>query len=127
MTASHPWWRNTRSAFSVQYFLTILPLLALVAGVWTFAHQKIAANPKAPNSARLAFISNEGQLDSAVAFHAPTPSGTVFVTRSGKIVYDFPNEKSGRWTLTESFIGGEAHPVAGNQAAARANYFVGAN
>ena len=42
---------------------------------------------------QMPFIANEGQTDAKVAFYANTFGGTVFVTKSGEIVYALP--KSG--------------------------------
>lgn len=64
------------------------------------------------------FISNQGQMDSRVAFYAPTFAGTVYVTKTGQIVYSVPARTSTRrtlravsgssvhsgWVLTESLI-----------------------
>ena len=36
---------------------------------------------------RLPFIANQGQVDSQVAYYAPTFAGTLFVTQKGELVY----------------------------------------
>ena len=89
----------------------------------------------------LPFIANQGQADNRIAYYAPTFAGTVFVTRDGTLVYSLPaksrrgslpqadadqtSNAPGGWTLTESFVGGTARPVAGAEAAANVSYFVG--
>src|SRR2546422_5062121 len=84
------------------------------------------------------FIENAGQTDPRVAYYAPTFSGTVFVTRQGEIVYALPGPRApgkaggqapagpaAGWTLTESFVGGDAVPVAAEPAATHASFFHG--
>jgi hypothetical protein len=100
------------------------------------------------------FIENSGQTKLAVAYYAPTFAGTVFVTREGQIVYSLPGEKvftsgdpkigdspskervsasssrkspgrNGGWTLTETVVGGKAHPSTSDRAAAQVSYFLG--
>jgi hypothetical protein len=47
---------------------------------------------------RVPFIANEGQIkDDSVRFYANTFGGTVYVTKSGQIVYSFPkfDQKTG--------------------------------
>ncbi len=92
---------------------------------------------------RIPFIGNEGQTDPAVAYYAPTLTGTVFVTRGGRIVYSLPGKRAldarprgGRtgerqrgtgtgWSLTETAVGGTAHPGAGLRAPSRVSDFRG--
>ncbi|MDQ2978187.1 MAG: hypothetical protein M3R62_03130, partial [Acidobacteriota bacterium] len=85
---------------------------------------------------RIPFIANSGQTDSAVAYYAPTFAGTVFVTRDGRIVYSLPGERAsasggrspgrtGGWSLTETVVGGRAHPSGGDRASTRVSYFLG--
>ena len=84
------------------------------------------------------FVENVGQSDLRVAYYAPTLFGTVFVTRQGEIVYALPGPRApgkagGRtpagpaagWTLTESFVGGDAAPVAAEPAATHVSLFLG--
>src|SRR5581483_759864 len=84
------------------------------------------------------FIENAGQSDPRVAYYAPIFSGTVFVTRQGEIVYALAGPaapgKSGRraaagpasrWTLTESFVDGDAAPVPAEPAATHVSLFHG--
>src|SRR5687768_5684780 len=42
---------------------------------------------------RIPFVANSGQTDPAVAYHASTFAGTVFVTRDGQIVYSLPEAR----------------------------------
>ncbi|HEY6066712.1 MAG TPA: hypothetical protein VIY96_11170, partial [Thermoanaerobaculia bacterium] len=75
------------------------------------------------------FVANAGQTDPTAAFSAQTFAGTVFVTRDGRIVYSLPAKRTSRprrgWSLTETPVGGRAHPAAGRAASARVNSFVG--
>jgi len=82
------------------------------------------------------FIANAGQINPAVAYYAPTFAGTTFVTRDGRIVYSLSGRRSpasGRrspdrtsaWSLTESVVGGRAHPIGGDRASTRVSYFLG--
>src|SRR5438132_7970247 len=84
------------------------------------------------------FVENVGQSDRRVAYYAPTFSGTVFVTRQGEIVHALPGRRApgkagGRapagpaagWTLTESFVGGDAAPVPAEPAATHVSVFHG--
>ena len=80
------------------------------------------------------FVENAGQSDPRVAYYARTFSGTAFVTREGELVYALPGPAHRReaavardpgWTLTESFVGGHAAPVATQPAPTRLSVFVG--
>ena len=42
---------------------------------------------------RLPFITNTGQVDTDVAYYAPTAGATVFVTQRGELVYNFPAQR----------------------------------
>ena len=77
------------------------------------------------------FVANEGQIDSRVAFYAPTFAGAVFVTRDGRIVYALPQGRkspdgsASSWSLTESFVAGSAQPSATDRGVTRVSSFVG--
>lgn len=86
------------------------------------------------------FVSNRGQIDSEVAFYAPRPSGTVFVTKRGEIVYGLRAKAARRrdtapeniseqqprgWSLTESFLDGNPRARSGGTSTARVSSFVG--
>lgn len=80
------------------------------------------------------FIANEGQTSAEVAYYAPTPAGTLFVTRRGELVYRLRETPSaGRdrradtpgWSLTETLVRGRPRPVARDRGDARVSYFVG--
>jgi len=75
------------------------------------------------------FIVNQGQLDPAVAYYAPTFAGTVYVTREGRIVYSLAaREAVGStrgWSLTETAIGGRGRPISQGSEQARVSYFIG--
>ncbi len=92
---------------------------------------------------QLPFIANQGQVDKRVAYYASTFAGTVFVNRDGALVYVLPAKSPheslpeagehetanapGGWSLTETFVNGNAHPVAGAAASANVSYFMGAD
>jgi hypothetical protein len=66
--------------------------------------------------------------DPNVSFYASTFAGTVFVTRQGKLVYSLPSgkgeDKKG-WTLTETLVGGKAHPRGDGMTPTRVSSFIG--
>src|SRR5215831_6542813 len=78
---------------------------------------------------QIPFVANQGQVDSRVACYASTFAGTVYVTRTGKIVYSLAGKptsvrtQGGRdakearpgWTLTETFVRGKSRPRVENQ------------
>lgn len=85
---------------------------------------------------RIPFITNSGQIDSAVAYYAPTLTQTVFVTREGRIVYSLRDARASGsdartrregtgWSLTESVVGGKARPKGREPASTSISYFVG--
>jgi len=122
-----------------------LSLGLLVAATAAGEGTPIAVDRVRPNLARLpiSFVANSGQTDSAVAYSAQTFAGTVFVTRSGRIVYSLPpprdpasqssekysTRKESRaragWSLTEVPVGDCAFPAAGRLSAAQVNSFIG--
>ncbi|MDQ5909577.1 MAG: hypothetical protein QG599_1672 [Pseudomonadota bacterium] len=85
------------------------------------------AGEENPNLATLAlpFIANQGQIDPAVAFYAPTLTGAVYVTRSGQLVYALPKTDDGGWTLVEEAVGATPQVSAGPAAQSQINYFIG--
>ena len=76
------------------------------------------------------FIVNGGQVAEPVAFYAKTFGGTVFVTKTGDIVYSLP-ESAGRGaaggvTLIERIVGGRSDSVEGGKPSpTRVNSFKG--
>ncbi|HEX9148110.1 MAG TPA: SBBP repeat-containing protein [Thermoanaerobaculia bacterium] len=92
----------------------------------------------------ISFVANAGQTDPAVAYYAQTFSGTVFVTRDGRIVYsllqkrdsDSPHGRKASaslpkaananagWSLTETAVGGRASAAAGCLATANVSSFI---
>ena len=80
-------------------------------------------------SVAVPFIVNQGQLDSAVAYYAPTFAGTVYVTRGGGIVYSLSaGDAVGTtraWSLTETAVGGRPRPSGQGPEQTRVSYFVG--
>src|SRR6185369_10808725 len=78
------------------------------------------------------FVENVGQTDHRVAYYAQTWGGYVFVTREGEIIHALPARRgvddkpeSAGWTLTESFVGGRAVPVAAQGAGTNVSLFLG--
>lgn len=76
------------------------------------------------------FITNQGQTDERVRFYAGVDGGTVYVTRTGEIVYDLPkvSGKAGTtgWSLKEVFAGGAAALVEdAEKAPTEVNYLIG--
>jgi hypothetical protein len=87
-------------------------------------------------SLRVPFVANAGQADERIAYYAPTFAGTLFVTREGQLVYSLragrPKERGqrtpgARWSLTETFAGGRAVPVAGARAVTTVSEIRGAD
>ena len=87
-------------------------------------------------SVQIPFVANSGQTDPAVAYHASTFAGTVFVTRDGQIVYSLPEARvlaSGEqttarkagWALAETPVGAKVRPVGRQRAETQVSYFVG--
>ena len=86
---------------------------------------------------RVPFTANVGQTDTQVAYYAPTTAGTLFVTRQGELVYGLAaRPANGRrshprrtaspgWSLTETFRGGHARPVAQGRSATSVSVFLG--
>src|SRR5262249_42966821 len=88
------------------------------------------------------FVHNDGQADARVSFYAQTFAGTVFVTKTGEIVYSLlgpgiDGEKgTGRaggaaerhgpgWTLVERFDRGSVRPRAEEPAPTNVSSFLG--
>lgn len=82
------------------------------------------------------FIANSGQIDPAVAYYAQTFAGACFVTQDGRIVYSLAGERAlvGRssnqkrrpgWSLSETTVGGRAHPMGSDPASTGVSYFLG--
>ena len=79
------------------------------------------------------FIANNGQVDKEVAFHANTFGGTVFVTRTGEIVYSLPaeaakseNKKASGLVVRERLKEAKPAEVKGvGKPDGTANYFIG--
>ena len=88
------------------------------------------------------FIPNQGQLNPEVSFYAPTKEGTLFVTRSGTLVYTLPGEsvvdsniehntttqRAAGIVLKERLVHAMTDTVTPlRQAQTKANYFKGNN
>ena len=95
-------------------------------------------------SVRVPFVTNSGQVDSAVAYYALTFAGAVYVTKKGEIVYSLPAPKDPQktsrpgarvpgkavgkgWSLTERPVGGKTRVTAEQPAEAQVSYFIGKN
>jgi hypothetical protein len=71
-------------------------------------------------------------MDGRVAFHAGTPSGRVFVTRDGSVVYSLRGARRGDdassapgWVLRETLLGGGLRPRGAERTPALASFFLG--
>ncbi len=74
--------------------------------------QQSQATAKSLTGLQLPFIANNGQTDPQVGFYAQTFAGTVYVTRSGELVYALPGkDKKPGWTLVERFAEGKVLPI----------------
>lgn len=118
-----------------------LPLVAAAAtAIWIGGLQRdagvMAQRLSAGERARIGqlavpFIKNSGQLDSRVAFYAPTFAGTAFITHGGALVLSLPPRsggKQGGWTLVENPADARVPHMRGVQpTAARINVFQGAD
>ncbi|HTO75744.1 MAG TPA: hypothetical protein VMQ61_06675 [Thermoanaerobaculia bacterium] len=112
-----------RGRFLLATLVASLPFSTAAASV---SDPRAAA---APRALAIPFAANYGQFDRRVAFSAATPGETVFVTRDGRIVHSLrppiAQQGSSGWTLTESFVGGHAHPLAGSQTPTKISRFLG--
>ena len=91
------------------------------------------------SSLRIPFVANSGQMDPAVAFHATTFAGTVFVMRDGRIVYSLPGSgrlgpghsvdsnpaRTGGGSFAETVIDGHVHSTAQAVTPTRVSYLLG--
>ncbi|MDQ7087077.1 MAG: hypothetical protein Q9Q13_04105 [Acidobacteriota bacterium] len=86
-------------------------------------------------SADLPFIENQGQVDEAVRYYLRLPSGTLFVTDTGELVYALRGpraggasgpESAGGWALKEVFLGGNpARPQGAQRVDIPISHFTG--
>jgi hypothetical protein len=86
---------------------------------------------------QIPFVLNDSRIDSRVSYYAQTFAGTVYVTHKGKIVYSLPaaqdkkdfrsdrGERRPGWTLTETLVGGKAHPQGEGATPTRVSSFIG--
>src|SRR5437867_3374889 len=79
----HMGWRGTDVA-GVAMSLGLLFLLGPAGAQATPATDEVRSRL---GGVRVPFITNEGQVDSRVAYYAPTFAGTLFVTRQGELVH----------------------------------------
>ncbi len=104
---------------------------------------------KAVKALSIPFVANAGQADPKVAYYAQTFAGTVFVTKSGEIVYSLPapesdkgdeagldrrsatsqsvSDRSPGWVLTETMVGGRPKLSAKTPSATNVSYFLGSD
>jgi hypothetical protein len=83
--AMMPFPHASRSISIVVSFFALVTLPTVVAG-----EPSRAGIPRDLRAVHVPFIANGGQVDERVAFYARTFGGTVFVTRTGEIVYALP-------------------------------------
>ena len=102
----------------------IIPMLvlALVAPVCAQATPTDAEARAQLSGLRLPFIANSGQVDTTVAYYAPTFAGTLFVTQQGQVVYGLPG-----WSLTETLVEGRPRPVGQDPSGTGVSYFFGSD
>lgn len=62
------------------------------------------------NKLQIPFIANNGQLDDGVAYYSRTFSGTVFVKKTGELIYFLPNFQS-----IETNVSAYRKPLSGNK------------
>lgn len=89
---------------------------------------KLAAVQQKLGGMRLPFVENRGQIDESVAYYAKTLSGTVFVTRSGEIVYALPSKEEDSpktQVLTERLMSGKTVLAPVDTATTKVSHFVG--
>ncbi len=71
------------------------------------------------------FIENCGQVNSQVRYYANTFAGTVFLTKTGKIVYSLPSHKGGI-SLSEELLNTKVIRVSAHGlSSTKVNYFIG--
>src|SRR5262249_5041046 len=115
---------SRRSFRFVASSLAVLPFAA-ACSLRTSVPPKAAELAERVTHLAVPFVANAGQSDPRVAYYAPTPSGTVFVTGAGDLVYALPHraqtadarEPASGGTLTESFVDGHPTPVGAHPAA----------
>ncbi|MDG6006614.1 MAG: hypothetical protein E3K29_12385 [Candidatus Brocadia sp.] len=78
------------SLFWLQGFLAAQEGIGKLSPVPVSQKQEKAEVMQKAQKLRMPFIVNEGQVDEDVAFYSKTFGGTVFVTKSGDIVYSLP-------------------------------------
>lgn len=71
------------------------------------------------------FIANQGQLDRRVAFYAPGPAGTTYLTKTGELVHQISGAQGKGWTLVERFVAGDAQPRGKVPGATSIGVFIG--
>ena len=104
-----------------------LAAVGLVISVPAFAATGIPTSPAHERVAQTSvpFVENCGQWDERVAFAARVDFGTIFVTRTGQLVYSLGSRASDGWTLTETAISGTPAPQSGRASATRVSDFHG--
>ena len=100
---------NFRFSAVFFFYLTLASLQPLFMGT---AAGSVILPRLVTDAFQIPFITNAGQVDSEVAFYTNTPEATVYVTRSGEIVYALKRlgEKS---AVRESFVGARKGNVRG--------------
>jgi len=116
------------------FFISIICLLCLQGNFFpTLNSAPCRSNDAIQSSLKnisLPFITNQGQYDAQVKFYANTFGGAVFITQTGKLIYNLPRIENGRISqylaLEEVFINGKMSSVFGEEpAVTRTTFFQG--
>lgn len=99
-------------------------LLAIVSGLvasHSYAKQSVIGRVTIP------FIQNQGQVNPAIGFYVEFGLGTVFVKKTGELVYSLADENStGSLLLSENLVGGQViHPGGEESSLTRLAFFRG--
>jgi len=80
---------------------------------------------------QIPFVENQGQMDPAVSYYAPTLDGTILVTRDGELVLPLPDDKDAPGepgVLRERLLDAKAPELRGSEPApTRVSSYIGAD
>ncbi|MBK9116980.1 MAG: SBBP repeat-containing protein [Betaproteobacteria bacterium] len=104
-------------------------IVATAGAAWAEADAtpRVAAVAAAPSSLAFPFVAASAQDDPRVAFFARVPTGVLFVTRDGSLVWRLQAhaQAGGGVVLTETPVGARAAPRGAVPSATRVSRFVG--